>query len=118
MFSPDTTVHASVATRNPRRRQRTSSEDSVALKHNPKRLRRSGLTKETFQPLPSKHVNGCVDHAEDAPAANGHAVNAPGQRYASVDPTNLAIRNRGPKKADREKRSSKNDGAIELVRLE
>ena len=117
MFSPDTTVHAGVGTRNPRRRQRTSSEDSVALRHNPKRPRRSGLTKETFQPLPSKQVNGYVDHGEDAPAANGHALPAAGQRRASADTTSLAIRHRGTKKADREKRSGKTDGTIELVCL-
>ena len=117
MFSPDTTVHASVATRNPRRRQRTSSEDSVALRHNPKRLRRTGITKETFQPPPSKQLNGCVDRAEDAPAANGHPIHAAGQRHASVDTTSLAIRHRSTKKADREKRSGKSDGTIELVYL-
>jgi len=117
MFSPDATVHPSVGTRNPRRRQRTSSEDSVAIKHNPKRLRRSGLTQETFQPPPSKQVNGYVDHVEDPPAANGHATHPTGQRHASVDTTSLAIRNRGIKKADREKRSIKTDGSIELVYL-
>jgi len=34
-----------------------------------------------------------------------------------VDTTSLAIRNRGIKKADREKRSNKTDGSIELVYL-
>lgn len=117
MFSPDATVHISVGTRNPRRRQRTSSDDSVAIKHNPKRIRRSGLTQETFQPPPVKLVNGYVDHVVDPPAANGHITHATGQRHASVDTTSLAIRNRGIKKADREKRSSKTDETIELVNL-
>ncbi len=117
MFSLDATVHASAAIRNPRRRQRTSSDDSVAVRHNPKRLRRSGLTQETFQPPPNKQVNGYVDHIEDAPTTNGHVVSASGQRHASVDTTSLAIRHRGVKKAEREKRNSKTDGTIELVRL-
>ena len=117
MFSPDATIQASAAIRNPRRRQRTSSDDSVAVRHNPKRLRRSGLTQETFQPPPNKQVNGYVDHIDETPTTNGHAVSAPGQRHASVDTTSLAIRHRGVKKAEREKRNSQTDETIELVRF-
>ena len=114
MFSPDVSVHASVATRNPRRRQRTGSDDSVATRHNPKRLRRSGLAFDTFEP-PSKKTNGDINHFDEVPLANGHANNDRSERLASADTMTLAIRHRGFKKADREKRSSKIDGSTVLV---
>lgn len=115
MFSPDAAVPASVAARNPRRRQRTGSDDSVALRHNPKRIRRSGLTSETFQsPDPAK-VNGHIAHVAEEPFTNGYAKEPAKLRHASVDTTSLVIRNRGVKKADRERRTSKNDGSIELA---
>lgn len=115
MFSPDAAVPASVAARNPRRRQRTGSDDSVALRHNPKRLRRSGLTSETFQPSDSTKVNGHVAHVAEEAFTNGHAKEPTNVRHASVDTTSLAIRHRGVKKAERERRTSKNDGSIELA---
>ncbi len=115
MFSPDAAVPASVAARNPRRRQRTGSDDSVALRRNPKRIRRSGLTSETFQPPDSTKVNGHVGHVEEEAFTNGHAKEPANLRHASVDTTSLAIRHRGVKKADRERRTSKNDGSIELA---
>lgn len=115
MFSPDAAVPASVAARNPRRRQRTGSDDSVALRHNPKRIRRSGLTSETFQPPNNVKQNGHIENVEEEPIANGHAKEPGSQRHASVDATSLAIRHRGVKKADRVRRTSKNDGSIELA---
>lgn len=117
MFSPDVNPYASTSTRNPRRRQRTGSDDSAILRQNPKRLRRSGLTSDTFIPPPSKKLNGYV-HTETVPPpfANGHVPDPRSQRDASVDTASLAIRNRGPKKGEREKRSNKSDGSIELVR--
>ncbi len=115
MFSPDAAVPASVAARNPRRRQRTGSDDSVALRRNPKRIRRSGLTSETFQPPDSTKVNGHAGHVEEEAFTNGHAKEPANLRHASVDTTSLAIRHRGVKKADRERRTSKNDGSIELA---
>lgn len=115
MFSPDAAVPASVAARNPRRRQRTGSDDSVALRHNPKRIRRSGLSSETFQPPADTKRNGFIDQVEEEPTANGHAKGAGSQRHASADATSLAIRHRGVKRVDREKRTSKDDGSIELV---
>lgn len=115
MFSPNAAIPASVATRNPRRRQRTASDDSVALRHNPKRIRRSGLTSETFQSPDTTKQNGYIDPVEEEPLTNGHAKEPRKQRHASVDATSLAIRHRGVKKADREKRTSKDNGSIELV---
>lgn len=115
MFSPDVAVPASVAARNPRRRQRTGSDDSVALRHNPKRIRRSGLTSETFQSPDTTKVNGYIAHVAEEAFTNGHAKEPANLRYASVDTTSLAIRHRGVKKAERERRTSKNDGSIELA---
>ena len=112
MPSSEPSVPFSVAARNPRRRQRTGSDDSVALRHHPKRIRRSGLTSETFQPpVPSK-LNGYNEVAEEGPYTNGHAVEPSSQRHSSAEGANLAIRHRGVKRADRENR---NDGSIELV---
>lgn len=115
MFSPDAAVPASLAARNPRRRQRTGSDDSVALRHNPKRIRRSGLNAETFRSPDTAKVNGHVAHVAEETFTNGHAKEPAKLRNASVDTTSLAIRHRGVKKADREKRASKNDGSIELA---
>ena len=115
MFSPDAAVPASVAARNPRRRQRTGSDDSAALRHNAKRIRRSGLTSETFQPQPVQKVNGHFAHVTEETFTNGHAKEPANLRHASVDNTSLAIRHRGVKKADRERRTVKNDGSIELA---
>jgi len=111
MFSPDA---ASVAARNPRRRQRNASEDSVANRQPVKRQKRSGLSKETFEP-PSGKINGHLDDVEETPVANGHA-HVPGeQRNGSVDPTSLAIRHRGSKKGEKDRRSSRSDSGVELV---
>ena len=115
MFSPDAAVPASVAARNPRRRQRTGSDDSVALRHNTKRIRRSGLTAETFQPLATTKTNGHIAHVAEETFTNGHAKEPANIRHASVDTTSLAIRHRGVKKAERERRTGKNDGSIELA---
>ena len=110
MFSPEAAVPASLASRNPKRRQRNPSDDSVALRHNPKRLRRSGLNADTFEPPPAK-TNGHVKHAQNAPYVNGHA-DVSSQRDASSDTASLAIRNRGPRKPERERRGSKNEGTV------
>lgn len=115
MFSPDAALPASVAARNPRRRQRTGSDDAAALRHNAKRIRRSGLTSETFQPQNVQKINGTFAHVGKETFTNGHAKEPASLRDASVDNTSLAIRHRGVKKADRERRTVKNDGSIELA---
>ena len=115
MFSPDAAVPVSLAARNPRRRQRTGSDDSVTIPHNPKRLRRSVLSSETFQPSATAKSNGHIAHVVEETFTNGHAKEPANLRHASVDATSLAIRHRGVKKADRERRTSKSDGGIELA---
>ena len=110
MFSPEGTVPASLAFRNPKRRQRNPSDDSLGLRHNPKRLRRSGLNADTFDPPPAK-TNGHVKHTQHVPYVNGHA-DVSSQRDAASDTTNPAIRNPGPKKPQRERRASRNEGTV------
>ncbi|KAL6715007.1 hypothetical protein ACLMJK_007267 [Lecanora helva] len=117
MFSPDTAVPASVSGRNPRRRQRNGSEDSIAIRHNPKRIRRSILGAETFRPpddLPQQ--NGHVGHVTAEPVLNGYVREPGSQRHSSADTTSLAIRHWGVKKADRDRRSVKHDSGVELTR--
>lgn len=115
MFSPEVDALSGISTRNPRRRPRTGSDDSVALRNNPKRLRRSALSAETFKPLPSKISNGYVSHLDDASISNGHATGNRSQRDIGVDTASLAIRHKGNQKPERERRSNKIDGTIELV---
>ena len=115
MFSPDAAVPASVAARNPRRRQRTGSEDSIALKHSPKRIRRSKLTSETYRDPELPKLNGHVNQ-DKAPLTNGHAKEPGSQPYEDHDTKDLAIRHRGVRKVDRERRLSKHDGRVELAR--
>ena len=115
MFSPEAAGPASVAARNPKRRQRTASEDSVAVRPHPKRIRRSNLTHETFLPPDDAKTNGHASHAVPQPLTNGHAPESSSQRHGSVDNTSLALRHKTSKKSDRERRSAKGDGAIELV---
>lgn len=115
MFSVDANPIANVSARNPRRRQRTGSEDSLVLRHNPKRLRRSRLSSETFVPPPEKDTNGYSSQPEGLPTANGHATDPTGRRDASVETASLVIRDREVQKIEREKRGGKSEGSIELV---
>lgn len=115
MFSIDSNPVHGVPARNPRRRQRAGSDDSIVHRHSPKRLRRSGLSSETSLPPPGKFVNGYASHKDGIPTANGHATDPKGRRDASVDTTSLAIRDRGSKKLEREKRGGRSEGSIELV---
>ncbi|SLM40616.1 WD40/YVTN repeat-like-containing domain [Lasallia pustulata] len=114
MFSPEASVHASVAARNPRRRQRTGSDDSVAQR-NPKKLKRTGLTQETFvAPPKSKKENGYAHHGENHHLPNGHAPTGNHQPDVTVGTTNLSIRKKG--KVDRAGRGNKADGSIVLTK--
>jgi hypothetical protein len=115
MFSVDANPIANVSARNPRRRQRTGSEDSLVLRHNPKRLRRSRLSSEIYVPPPEKDINGYNSQPDGVPTANGHAVDPTGRRDASVETASVAIRDRGSQKIEREKRGGKSEGSIELV---
>ena len=117
MPSPAANVPTSYASRNPKRRQRNASEDSAALRHNPKRLRRSEVTAHTFDPPDSVKTNGHVKTRNFSPLANGHA-NSSNQRDASSDTASLAIRNRGPKKAERGRGGSKDEGTVLVGRCQ
>lgn len=115
MFSPDASVQGSVSVRNPRRRQRTTSEDSVAIRENPKRRKRSLLAPDTFEVPTYRQVNGHLHHGNGDAACNRLVATAPSHRDASVDTASLAIRNRGTQRLEKDKRSSKVDEGVVLV---
>jgi len=114
MFSPNVVAPSSVVSRNPRRRQRNGSEDSTAFPPNPKRLRRSGLTPQTFALPPSQQANGHVKPPRDHYMVNGHA-NAGTQRDIAVDTVNLTVRPRSGRILEKEGRNNRNDGGKQLV---
>ena len=116
MFSIDANPNASVsAARNPRRRQRTGSDDSLTHRQNPKRLRRTRIASETFVPPSEKNLNGHTDHVDSIPAVNGHATGPAGHRDSSMDTASLVIRERGSKKVERGRRGGRSEGSVELV---
>lgn len=117
MFSAQTAGPLSAAERNPKRRQRTTSDDSVATRHHPKRIRRSALTHETFIAPESAKINGHAKHVEKDSYTNGHAQEPGQSRQGSVDSASLAHRHKGPKRVDRERHSSERDGGVQLVGL-
>ena len=116
MFSPDTNPYASLSLLNPRRRQRTTSEESVGFQHKPKRLRRTGLSSETFKPLADQKTNGYINHLESSPGTNGHVVEPRNQRHISVDTTSLSIRSKEASNTERGRKVARNQGSTELVR--
>lgn len=114
MFSPNVVAPSTVASRNLRRRQRNGSEDSTAVLPNPKRLRRSGLTPQTFAAPSSQQANGHVNPPQDDCMVNGQA-DAGTQRDVAVDTASLAVRSRSGKISEKERRSDRNDGGKQLV---
>lgn len=117
MFSPDGPVSGSIAARNPRRRQRTSSDDSIALRRTTKRRKRSLLGPDSFEPPTNHRRDTNTPHINGNGTANGHAPGDRRLRDASVDNTSLAIRNKGSKKADREKRVTKSAEGVTQVSI-
>ncbi|KAL8818286.1 MAG: hypothetical protein Q9223_003041 [Gallowayella weberi] len=115
MFS-NTSLPASTTSRNPRRRQRTGSDDSVAVRQPPKRLKRSGLTAETFKPPVTYSANGHRNKAEASPAVNGYVRDTRSQSPAGRENTSLAIRNRGGRRSERERKSDRSSGNVELTK--
>ncbi|KAL8802554.1 MAG: hypothetical protein Q9182_003719 [Xanthomendoza sp. 2 TL-2023] len=115
MFS-NPSLPASTTSRNPRRRQRTGSDDSVATRQVPKRLKRSGLTAETFKPPVSHSANGHRHKTEASPAVNGYVRDTGSQSPAGGESANLAIRNRGGRRSERERKSDRSSGNVELTK--
>ncbi|MCJ1379109.1 hypothetical protein MMC17_002209 [Xylographa soralifera] len=112
MFSLDAPAGGNTATRNPRRRQRTTSDDSVALRQSSKRRKRSFLAPDTFLPPNQLKPNGHPPAIHGTSISNGHPPEARKHRDVSVDTTSLAIRNRGSKRIERERRGSKEDEGV------
>jgi len=112
MFSPDASIQTvPPSQRNPRRRQRTHSDDSFGIRPPAKRVR-TPLAHDTFEPFSDQQTNG---HATESLVANGHAVAGRSTRDASSDTTSLAYR--VGKKQEREKRGGHGDGSVVLVSL-
>ncbi|KAI4212506.1 MAG: hypothetical protein LQ351_004758 [Letrouitia transgressa] len=106
MFSPDAGVPASTSLRNPRRRQRTDSAESLVARQNPKRQRRSGLTSETFKPPHVEPSNGY---------ANGHWRS---ERSTPPNNSGLAIRNRRLSRSDHDRREFRSNSNVVLTKNE
>lgn len=118
MFSLNAPTGSSTATRNPKRRQRTISDDSVALRPCTKRQKRSLLAPDTFAPLSNKQSNGHALHHNGQAVSNVHLSATRKQRDVSVDTTSLAIRNRTSKRVGGEKRSTRlEDGVVQVAFL-
>ena len=100
------------SSRNPKRRPRNEAEDSISIKRQPKRLRRSELQADTFEPPSSSHLNGHVKHT--SPLANGHADRS-SQRDAASDTASLAIRNRGLRASEHKRPAQRHVGGTTLV---
>jgi hypothetical protein len=110
MFSPDASVQNTLSLRNPRRRNRTTSQDSLATQQSLKRRKRSSLAPDTFDaPVPAA-ANG------HAPHANGflkdHTPDRQSIRDASVETTSLVVRGRGNKRSD--KRTRREDTGVQV----
>lgn len=116
MFSSNAVATTSTGVRNPRRRQRTSSTDSAAVRQRPKRLKRSGLTSETFKPLYDASANGNIYSRESTPSVDAFVQGNESYGHRGADPTSLTIRNRASKKVDRERKGRKDDGGVELTK--
>ncbi|KAI9731801.1 MAG: hypothetical protein M1834_004590 [Cirrosporium novae-zelandiae] len=115
MFSPDVTVHAGgPLLRNPRRRQRHHSEDSIKSTRGTKRTK---ITKNTFIESPKDHEphdNHQEPAREVAPKANGHVESLRSSKEVAPDVTTLTLR--GPRK--HEKRSGKSDNSMTLCKTD
>lgn len=116
MFSSSTVASTGTGVHIPRRRQRTSSTDSVAVRQLPKRLKRSGLTSETFRPLHNASEHGDIYSRGSTPSANAFVQGAECHDHTGGDHTSLTIRNRASKKFDKERRGLRDDGSVELTR--
>ncbi|KAL8908618.1 MAG: hypothetical protein Q9207_000706 [Kuettlingeria erythrocarpa] len=116
MFSTSSGAPSNTALRNPRRRQRTGSDDSVAIRQLPKRLKRSALTSETFQSIQHSSADGEPRHRQVKPSLNGFEQAAGKRSPEDRDSASLTIRSRGAMRAEREKRAPKSDGSVELTK--
>jgi hypothetical protein len=115
MFSRDGASTGSVSTRSSRRRVRTSSDDASSLRPVTKRRKRSLLAPDTFEPPKTRKRVPSGGLTNGHAIANGHPAANRAQRAVSTDTTSLAIRNRGNKRSDRDKRNINSaEGVIQV----
>ncbi|KAL9578857.1 MAG: hypothetical protein Q9212_005452 [Teloschistes hypoglaucus] len=117
MFSTNPIAPVITSQRNPRRRQRTDSDESVTVQQLSKKLKRSGITAESFQPPSARSANGHLRGNSSTPTQNGNGNHTEKQRETAEYPSNLNSRSKeAGRKTDRTSRGSKGDGSIELTR--
>jgi nuclear pore complex protein Nup133 len=103
MFSPEASIQSARSSlRNPRRRQRTSSE---GLQAQQPRRKRNKLTDESFVAKDDAHVNG-----NGSALMNGHVGPSSENSLVMID---MPVR----EKKTPPKRSTKEDNALYLVRV-
>lgn len=117
MFSAAATAPDDTSLRNPRRRQRTGSDGSLATRQAPKRQKRSALAPDTFKPPHKDKLNGYPDLINGASKANRHATESANHGEKGFDDTSLAIRSKGSKRAERGKKGAKLEDGIVQVSL-
>ncbi|KAI4107711.1 MAG: hypothetical protein L6R37_001396 [Teloschistes peruensis] len=117
MFSTNPIAPVITSQRNPRRRQRTDSDESVTVQQLSKRFKRSGITAESFQPPSARSANGHLRGNNSTPAQNGIGNHTEKQRESAEYPTSLTSRSKeANRKKDWTSRGSKGDGSVELTR--
>ncbi|KAL8694758.1 MAG: hypothetical protein Q9218_000684 [Villophora microphyllina] len=116
MFSLNAVAPASTAQPNPRQRKRTGSDDPLTVEKLSKKLKRSGITPDTFQQPSAKSANGYLHSNQSASTHNGTANQPEKQSGTADDLTGLTARSKGDRRSDRRTRGSKGDGSIELTK--
>ncbi|KAL8665500.1 MAG: hypothetical protein Q9202_002205 [Teloschistes flavicans] len=117
MFSTNSIAPIITAQRNPRRRQRTDSDESVTVQQLSKKLKRSGITAESFQPPSARPANGYLHGNSSSSTQNGIVNYTEKQRETAEYPASLTSRSKdASRKADRSSRGSRGDGSVELTR--
>ncbi|MCJ1355102.1 MAG: hypothetical protein MMC33_005093 [Icmadophila ericetorum] len=111
MFSPDATILVGSSGRNPRRRQRTASDDSIVLRENPKRRKRSKLAPDTFEEPEATKQNGHARKSKAHAGSTSNGVDHRAQHDAGADTASLVIRNKGKKRTDRDSKNTE-DGIV------
>ena len=92
---------SAAARSNPRRRQRNSSDDSVAIRQPVKRRKRSALTNETFQSPNGSSQNGTTSQDQRHSLANDSPSDLQdAEERDVVDATTLAFRGKATRRHD------------------
>lgn len=102
MFSPEASIQGSTVLRNPRRRQRTILDESLAALPSTKRRKRSSLAPDSFEGPLTRQTND--HHGSVDGNANGLVTSTRKASVAGLDITSLTITGQSSKKGKKEKR--------------